>query len=86
MNRTVRDVSGAESLEKNAAVRALATAPSIANTSWSGSVIVTPASTRTPRMLPLRSTIAMMASLRAVAAAARSSSLFTSSVVITTPA
>jgi hypothetical protein len=30
MNRTVRDVSGAWSLEKNAAVRALATAPSIA--------------------------------------------------------
>ena len=37
MNRTVRDVSGAGSLEKNAAVRALATAPSIANTSVSGS-------------------------------------------------
>ena len=39
MNRTVRDVSGAESLEKKAAVRALATAPSIANTSFAVSVI-----------------------------------------------
>ena len=78
--RTVRDVSGAVSLAKNAAVRALETAPSIANASVAGSVMVssTPCSTRTPRIVPLRSTIAMMASLLGVATDARPSNVETS--------
>src|SRR5688500_4593736 len=74
MNRTVRDVSGAASFEKNAAVRAFATAPSIANTIVGEfSAFGTPDSTRTPRMRPLRSTMAIIASFREVAADARSS-------------
>ena len=66
MNWMVREVSGAWLLAKNAPVRALATAPSMANVSRSVLPViagVTPPSTRTPRMRPLRSTMAMMASL-----------------------
>ncbi len=83
MKRTVRDVIGAELLENIAAVRALATAPSMANTSVSMSGIAssTPCSTRTPRMRPLRSTTAMIASSLEVAPAARHSSVSTSFAV-----
>ena len=61
----VREVRGAWLLPKNAPVRALATAPSMAKVSAAGLPVMsgeTPASTRTPRMRPLRSTMAMMAS------------------------
>src|SRR5438552_1843959 len=83
IKRIVRDVSGAWSFEKNAAVRALATAPSMAKTIVAELIgIGTPASTRTPRIRPPRSTTAMMASFRAVAAAARSRNVCTSAAIM----
>ncbi len=45
--------------------------------------VETPLSIRTPRIVPLRLTTAMMASFRSVAAAARSRSVFTSPGVST---
>src|SRR5262245_33292045 len=77
----VREVSGAVSLAKKAAVRALAMAPSMANALVSAllkSAADTPDSVSTPSKLPLRSTTAMMASLLAVATEARSSRRWTS--------
>ena len=74
MNRIVREVKGASSLEKNAAVLAFATAPSMANTrSASRPVYIasTSDSVRTPRIRPDRSTMAMIASLLEVAMEAR---------------
>ena len=71
---TVRLVSGAWLLPKNAPVRASAKAPSMANTSFDGSLVIaveTPLSTRTPRMRPLRSVMTMIASVLADAATAR---------------
>ena len=79
--RIVRDVSGAWLFAKKAAVRAFATAPSIAKTrvSVSGILLRTPCSMRTPRMRPPRSTIAITASSVLVAPAARASRFSTSS-------
>src|SRR3954462_15184551 len=84
--RMVRDVSGAWLLPKNAPVRASDTAPSTAKTSRLGFVVIsgaTPDSVRTPRMRPLRSTMLMIASLLADAAAARRSSVPAAAAVST---
>jgi hypothetical protein len=84
--RIVREVSGASPLAKNAAVRALATAPSMAKTSPASSpakLATTSSSVRTPRMRPLRSTMVMIASSLAEAAAARARSSSTSPSVST---
>ena len=81
MNRIVREVSGAALFEKNAAVLALATAPSIANTRSTvrpAYAASTSDSVRTPKILPDRSTIAMIASLLEVAIEARWRSVVTS--------
>src|SRR4051812_29393441 len=72
----VREVSGAASEEKKAPVRARETAPSIEKLSRLGSPVMagdTLPSTRTPRILPARSTTATMALSLDVAAAARCS-------------
>ena len=80
----VREVSGVpmpESLAKNAPVRASGRAPSMAKVAVAGLAISageTPSSTRTPSTFPARSTMAIMASRLADAAAARSSSVPTS--------
>ena len=80
----VRDVSGAALLAKNAPVRALAIAPSMAKTSIALLPVIsgaTPPSTRTPRTRPLRSRMAMIASFVADAAVARRSRVSTSAAV-----
>ena len=67
-----------------APVRASDTAPSMAKTRFVVLPVIcgeTPLSTRTPRIVPLRSTTAMMALFTSAAAAARSSSALTSCVV-----
>ena len=89
MNRIVREVNGACSFEKKAAVLALATAPSIANTksaSRPAYMESTTASVRTPSIRPDRSTMAMIASLLDVAMEARCRSAVTSLSVIIGPA
>ena len=73
-NRTVREVIGVPVLAKKTPVRASETAPSIEKNSVSlllRTSGATPPSTRTPRMFPARSEMAMMASSDFVAAAAR---------------
>ncbi len=65
-------------------MRASETAPSMAKTSFVVFSVIcgeTPLSTRTPRIVPLRSTTAMMASLRLTEAAARWRRAFTSACV-----
>ena len=67
MNWMARDDSGepsGKSLENKAAVRASATAPSIAKTSSAVLENATPFPTPTPRISPSRSTTAMIAGLR----------------------
>jgi hypothetical protein len=84
MVREVRAVPGPLLFEKKAAVLASAMAPSMAKFSVAGLLRTagsTPDSTRTPRMFPLRSTIAMIASLRVLATTARSSSCWASAGV-----
>ena len=86
MNWTVREVSGPPLLAKYAPVSAFAYAPSTANTRLLGLPVIsgaTPLSTRTPRMVPLRSVTTMIASELALAAAARWSRMPTSPAVST---